>query len=229
MDALAERGRAAIDGAGELGPRIDALNRFVFHESGFRGNDTDYYDPRNSYLNQVIERRRGIPITLAIVYITVGNRLGLRLEGVSFPGHFLVKCGDELVIDPFLGECISRESCESRLRRAVGRPIELEPALHLRAATPREILVRVLTNLKQIFAKQRDFDRALSCCDRILLLVPDAPNELVDRALVYEQLDCTAAAAADLDRFLAVAPNEPRAPAVRERRDGLRARTGPLN
>lgn len=177
----------------------------------------------------MIERRQGIPITLAIVYLTLGRRLGLHLEGVSFPGHFLVKCGDAVVIDPFVGARVSREACEARLRQSVGRAITLEPRLHLRAATHRQILVRMLSNLKQIFARQSDFGRTLACCDRILLLEPDAPHELRDRALVYEQLDCTAAASADLERFLALAPNDPTAGAMRERRDALRVRTGRLH
>lgn len=231
IDALAEDARASVETAGSLGERIDALNQFVFEVAGFRGNQAEYYDPRNSYLNDVLERRCGIPISLAIVYLTLGERLGLELRGVSFPGHFLVKClgEEEIVVDPFAGCRLSRAICEARLQRAVGRPIALEPRLHLRAATNREILVRLLSNLKQIFAQQRDFGRTLACCDRILLLEPDVPLELRDRALVYEQLDCTAAAAADLDRFLRLAPDDPTSGVMRERRDALRARTGRLH
>ncbi len=230
LDALAEDARSDVEAQGSLDARLDHLNRFVFERAGFRGNAKEYYDPRNSYLNEVLERRQGIPITLAIVYLTLGRRLGLDVHGVSFPGHFLVKTGaGELVIDPFVGSRLSHAECEARLRRAVGRPIAFEPELHLRTATHREILVRVLSNLKQIFARQRDFGRTLACCDRILLLEPDAPHELRDRALVYERLDYTAAAAADLERFLTLAPGDPTADAMRERRDALRARTGRLN
>jgi regulator of sirC expression with transglutaminase-like and TPR domain len=231
LDSLAEEARAGIEAAEATEARVDALNQFVFEQAGFHGNQTEYYDPRNSYLNDVLELRRGIPITLAIVYVTLGEQLGLDVRGVSFPGHFLVKCvaEDDIVIDPFAGCRLSHETCEARLQRAVGRAIAFEPALHLRAATHREILVRVLSNLKQIFAQQRDFGRTLACCDRILLLEPDAPLELRDRALVYEQLDCTAAAAADLDRFLQLAPDDPTSEPMRERRDALRTRTGRLH
>jgi regulator of sirC expression with transglutaminase-like and TPR domain len=231
IDALAEQVRARVEAVETTDARVDVLNRFAFEEIGFRGNQAEYYDPRNSYLNDVLERRSGIPITLAILYMALGERLGLAVRGVSFPGHFLVKCvGDEeIVVDPFAGCRLSHATCEARLQRAVGRPIALEPELHLRAASHREILVRVLSNLKQIFAQQRDFGRTLACCDRILLLEPDAPLELRDRALVYEQLDCTAAAAADLDRFLHLAPEDPTSGPMRERRDALRARTGRLH
>jgi regulator of sirC expression with transglutaminase-like and TPR domain len=179
LDALAEALARDWPARGGLADRVARLNRHLFAEHGFRGNQRDYYDPRNSFLDQVIERRLGIPITLAIVYMAVARRLGLDARGISFPGHFLVKCVDpregELVVDAFAGSVVSLAECQRRLDAAAGRHLRLDPAVHLRAATPREILVRVLGNLKQIFHAKGDLAGALACCDRILLLTPDEP------------------------------------------------------
>lgn len=230
LDDLADAAAPALAGATQLHDRVTALNHFLFDEQRFSGNAGDYYDPRNSYLNEVIDRRCGIPITLSLVYLAVGRRLSLDVQGVSFPGHFLVKCvGDsELLIDAFAGTLLSREDCLERLRAAVGREVPLTPEL-LRAASPRAILVRLLSNLKQIFVHARDFERALSCCERILLLTPDVAAELRDRAGVYAQLGYLAAAAADLDRFAEIAPDDPFAAVARQQRDALRRRVGPLH
>lgn len=185
LDALAEALAPGWPQGGTLADRVARLNRYLFAEQGFRGNLRDYYDPRNSYLDQVIDRRLGIPITLAIVYMAVASRLGLDCRGISFPGHFLVKCVDadegELVVDAFSGALVSRAECQRRLDAVAGRRLRLDPALHLRAASAREILVRVLANLKQIFHAKGDLAGALACCDRILLLTPDAPLEQRER------------------------------------------------
>ena len=169
----------------DLARRVQRLNRFLFAEQGLRGNTSNFYDPRNSYLNEVIDRKLGIPITLCILYIAVGRRLGLDVRGISFPGHFLAKCtGDDgaaIVVDAFAGVALSFAECQKRLDAVTDRPTRLDPALHLRAASNGEILVRVLTNLKQVFLSRGDLEGALSCCDRILLLTPDAPLEQRDR------------------------------------------------
>jgi regulator of sirC expression with transglutaminase-like and TPR domain len=230
LDALAAQAPRRVASSGPLHERVAALSHFLHEEQRFSGNARHYYDPRNSYLNEVIDRRRGIPITLSLVYMAVGRRLALDLRGISFPGHFLVKCvGDEeLVVDAFAGTLLSREDCRERLVAALGRDAPLTSQA-LRAATPREILVRMLGNLKQIFLHGRDFERALSCCDRILLLTPDVIGELRDRAGVRAQLGLLAAAAADLDRYLELAPDDPFASLAREQRDALRRRVGPLH
>jgi regulator of sirC expression with transglutaminase-like and TPR domain len=230
LDALAEAAAPVVASETGLHDRVAALNQFLYEQERFSGNASDYYDPRNSYLNQVIDRRSGIPITLALVYMGVGRRLSLDVRGISFPGHFLLKCGeeDELLVDPFAGTVLSREACRERLVAALGREVPLTREL-LRAASPREILVRMLSNLKQIFLQTRDFERALSCCERILLLTPDVAGELRDRAGVYAQLGYLAAAAADLDRLVEVAPDDPFATAAKEQRDALRRRVGPLH
>jgi regulator of sirC expression with transglutaminase-like and TPR domain len=230
LDELADAARARVTSAGPLRDRVAALCHFLREEQRFSGNARHYYDPRNSYLNEVIDRRRGIPITLSLVYMAVGHRLALDLRGVSFPGHFLVKCvGDEeLVVDAFAGTLLSREDCRERLAVALGRRAPLAPEW-LRAASPREILVRMLGNLKQIFLHGRDFERALRYCDRILLLTPHATGELRDRAGIRAELGLLAAAASDLDRYVELAPEDPFAAVARQQRDALRRRVGRLH
>ena len=185
LDALAAGAAERVDADGPLAARVTALNRYLFSEQAFRGNRDDYYDPRNSYLNEVLARRLGIPISLALVYLAVAERLGLEAAGISFPGHFLLECrdasGEQQVVDAFAGRTLSLDECRRRLSAAAGRPVALDPKIHLRAATRREVSLRVLTNLKQIFVGRGDFGRALSCSDRILLLTPDSPREHKER------------------------------------------------
>jgi len=205
-------------------------------DQGFYGNRDDYYDPRNSFLNEVLTRRTGIPITLAIVCTEIARRLDLPVHGVSFPGHFLVKNvgGDpktqepEIVADPFSGTTLSEDDLRERFKLAMG-PAARFDSRWLRVATPREILVRLLGNLKQIYVQRQEPERALGCCDRILMLIPDAPIELRDRGLVYHELECFGAALADLERFLVLAPREPSADAIRDTLVELRARAARVN
>ncbi len=225
LDALAAAAGPRLEDALDDVERAERLLHFLHHEQGFVGNETSYDDPRNSFLNEVLERRTGIPITLSLVLLEVARRLDLPLRGVSFPGHFLVKLeGPPLrVLDPFHGCVLETADCRARLHAALGIDAVFRPEVHLRAAGPREILVRMLTNLKHLYLRARDFGRTLSCSERILLLVPDAPLELRDRGLVYERLECFAAAARDLERFLQAAPDDESAPAIRERLRALRA------
>lgn len=215
LDALADTARGALGRARDARERVLALMRFLHVDAGFRGNRREYYDPRNSYLNEVLARRTGIPITLALVYVALGRRLDLPLRGVGFPGHFLVRCdGDApLVLDPFEGVLLGREDCEARWQAAAGGapfdPRALEPS------PPRAILARLLGNLKQIHLAAQDWSRALAAVERILAFTPDAPAELRDRGLLFARLECFAAATADLSRFLALAPEDPSADAVR--------------
>jgi len=219
LDALAEQAAPALRAAGNLAARIEALNRFLFQEQGFAGNREEYDDLRNSYLNEVLDRRRGIPITLSLVYVEVARRLGLRAFGISFPGHFLAKVvgGEETVVDAFFGRVLSRRECQERLEAVVASPVELRPELHLRAATPRETLVRMLANLKHAGIRSGDTLRALGASERILLVEPGAVSELRERGLLYERLECYAAALADLRSFLERAPEDPSALGVRAR------------
>ena len=230
LDALAEALAPGWPQGGTLADRVARLNRYLFAEQGFRGNQRDYYDPRNSYLDQVIDRRLGIPITLAIVYMAVASRLGLDCRGISFPGHFLVRCADgDEIVDAFYGRTLGRDECEARLANALGPGVELRPELHLRDATPREILVRMLANLQRIFASRGDAERLLACCDRILLLTPRDPMALRERALVYEQLGWVAAAVADLETAVVALSPGPARTKLRARCDALRRRMGPAH
>jgi len=231
LDELAREVAPRLAGARTPSERVAVLNRYLFAERGFTGNRAHYEDPRNSFLNDVLDRCAGIPITLSLVYMEVARRAGVEVDGVGFPGHFLVKHGkdEQVVVDAFFGAVLSREECQSRLAAVLGSAAQLRPELHLRKATAREILARLLGNLKVIYVRTSDFGRALACCERILLVAPDAPHELRDRGLVYERLECFGAAAADLERFLELAPDDESADAVRERLASLRPRVRQLH
>ncbi len=205
LDSLAEGAREFVGDEDGL-EAVVRLNEYLFEHERFVGNHSDYSDVKNSFLDQVLERRRGIPITLAVVYLEVARRIGLDVHGVSFPGHFLLRTTDEppALINPFYGSILTREDCEELLQQALGEGAQLAPE-HFEPATARQILARMLANLKQIYMQQNGLKDALTCCDRILLLTPDAPLELRDRGLVYAQLECFGAAVADLERFVDLA------------------------
>lgn len=204
--------------------RVMALNQFLFDELGYRGNAEEYYDPRNSYLNEVMARRTGIPITLAVLYMAVGRRIGLPLEGVSFPGHFLVRLRlrrGVLVLDPFAGGApLSEDELRTRLQRVIPKGVagnvpvgELPLEQLLEPATPRQILARVLRNLKAIYRDGDQPERMLEVLDRMLVVTPEASGELRDRGLVYQRLECYRAAQKDLTDYL---EREPQAPDFEE-------------
>ena len=189
VDAFAELVRSAVDGPDERDDpsrdgQLVALDRTFFGQLGFRGNQDDYYDPRNSFMNEVIERRTGIPISLSVLYIELGRRLGLDLAGLSFPGHFLVRyqAGDELVfIDPFhQGARLDVEALEGRLRRVVGPGAELAEE-HLEPASKHHMLTRMLTNLAAIYRRAGDVYRGIAVLERMLVL--DPANSRVDGEL----------------------------------------------
>jgi regulator of sirC expression with transglutaminase-like and TPR domain len=207
--------------------RVVALNQFLYEDLGYVGNTDNYYDPRNSYLNEVIERKTGIPITLSILYMELGRRIGLPMEGVSFPGHFLVRLnlrGGMLVLDPFSGGAPqSEDELRQRVKRvipdgvaddlpAVDLPLDqfLEPASH------RQILSRVLRNLKGIYRDKPE--RMLDVLNRMLLVTPGASAELRDRGFVYLRLECYRAALKDLTDY---SEREPDAPDLDEVRGKL--------
>ena len=226
LAALARRAGDAMAGARSVPEKVVRLNRSLFVDEGFSGNRDEYEDPRNSFLDAVLERRVGIPITLSVVYVEIGRRLGLDASGIGFPGHFLAKVSTEegeIVVDPFFGQVLGEEDCAERLRQVAGPEAELDPAM-LESATHRAILRRILTNLKHIHVARAEFDEALSCCERILLLAPDDPIERRDRGLVFRELECFAPALVDLEHFLAEAPAHPTAPAVRTLMEELTAR-----
>lgn len=218
LDALAEGAREPVLRAWSDAARVEALNHYLFEEQGFRGNEEEYEDPRNSLLHEVLARRTGIPITLSLVYLEVGRRLGLPVEGIGFPGHFLVRWRgkEDIVIDAFHGCVLADTALAARLREAVGQHAVFSRA-ELRPITSHAFLVRLLSNLKRHLAMAGEFADALRCCERLLQLLPEDAEELRDRGLLYEQLECWAAAQADLSRFLELAPGHPSAKSVRAR------------
>ena len=215
--------------------KLFALNRYLFGELGFSGNSDNFYDPRNSYLNDVIERRLGIPITLAVVYIEVGRRIGIGLHGVSFPGHFLVKCSlrdGVVILDPYShGVSLSVDELQQRLR-AAGGVANIDEAMlaHLlSAASHKDILARMLRNLKGIYAKQGDWLRALSSSERLLALLPDAGEEYRDRGGIYLELECFRAALGDFNSYLKHCPGAADAGSMRSQIAELEAKVARLN
>jgi regulator of sirC expression with transglutaminase-like and TPR domain len=214
LDEMGSRAREAVPEAEPLAVRLHSLNRYLFAQEGFRGNSAEYYDPRNSFLNDVLDRKMGIPISLSAVYIEVGRRTGLQLEGVGFPGHFLVKAKDEdgeIVADPFhSGKLLSAQDCQKRLDRVYGGKVKLEASM-LEAVGPRQMLLRMLRNLKAIYVRGEDYLRALKVLELLLLLEAENGEDLRDRGLVYAALDCYGSAAADLEAYLRMQPKAPEA------------------
>jgi regulator of sirC expression with transglutaminase-like and TPR domain len=189
--------------------RLRMLNRYFFNELGFAGNINNYYDPENSYIHRVVATRRGIPITLAVIYMEIAQQIGLNVMGVSFPGHFLIKLvvpSGEIVLDPLNGQSLSREELEERLEPYVDpeeyeSPLPLE--MYLRAAHPREILTRMLRNLKSIFMEKKEWDRILAVQKRLVILLPDEITERRDRGIAYSHMACPEEALKDLEAYLA--------------------------
>jgi regulator of sirC expression with transglutaminase-like and TPR domain len=215
LDRLAEQIRPALPEAGSESDCVAALTGELSGVHGFHGSHDEYYDPRNSFLNEVLDRKTGIPISLCLVFIEVARRLGLDADGVNFPGHFLARVGDApIVVDAFEGRIASRSECTMRLVAVLGPDAELTPEV-LAPATKKQVLLRMLGNLKSIYAGQQDFEAALGCCDRSLLIAPDSPIELRDRGLMYHGLDCTHPAIADLERYLELEPEGEGADAIR--------------
>lgn len=221
LDALAASVRSRLSEAPSLADIIRALNTVLFQEEGLAGNQTDYHDPRNSFLNEVLDRKLGIPITLSLVYIEVGKRLGVPLVGVGFPGHFVVKYegpDGETVLDPFQGGgTVSQEQMADKLRSMYGphNPfIDQLPKL-LAPVGKKDILLRMLRNLKQIYTQREDFERALSVVERILLVAPDHPVEVRDRGAIHHRMGHQQSAVRDFQRYLQLAPKADDAKAVR--------------
>ena len=240
IERMAIRLRGRLPAAGGPEESVGALNDYLFGDLGFTGNTRDYYDPRNSYLNEVIDRRTGIPITLAVVYMEVGRRIGLPLAGVSFPGHFLVRLalrGGTLVLDPFSGGApVSEGELRERLQRVIpegatdGVPVaELPLDPFLEPATNRQILARLLSNLKGIYRDSGKPERMLDVLNRMLLVAPDASGELRDRGLVYHKLECYRAALQDLRDYVEREPDAPDGDEVRVRMIELSALCARLN
>ena len=205
---------------------VRALNEYVYDEQGFRGNRERYDDPRNSFLNEVLDRRTGIPISLAVVYLEIARRTGVRIVGVNFPGHFLLRVPadvgnpvgsrltspreDVLIIDPFHGGArLSESDCRQLLRQHVGEEAAFDSSL-LDPATRHDIVVRMLVNLKRLYVRMRSFPQARFISDLLLTIDPSAIAELRDRGLLAYHLEDFAAALRDLEAYLRLLPRRAR-------------------
>jgi regulator of sirC expression with transglutaminase-like and TPR domain len=232
LDALAERVRRKAPSPGRSATALHALRKVLFEEDGLRGNEAEYGDPRNSFLNEVLDRRLGIPISLCVVYMEVARRIGLPLQGVGFPGHFLAKyaspAGVEIFVDAFNGgEMLSADECAARYRaRSGGRDLDRR---HLAAVAPRQVLSRMLHNLKRIYLERADHVRAYWVLDRILMVAPANREALRDRGLVSVRLGAPAAAERDLAAYLEAAPAASDAGEIRRVLGALRGRRPLVN
>jgi len=215
--------------------KLQQLNHFFYEELGFSGNVNDYYDPANSYLNKVLSTRRGIPISLAVIYMELAQQIGLDIKGISFPGHFLMKLtvqSGDIILDPFNGASLSREELEDRLEPYFqNHPPPNDPPLtsYLADANARTILVRMLRNLKTLYAEHPHWQQFLNVQQRLVILLPDDITERRDRGLAYANLDCPQAALQDIEAYLSDCPHASDAELLRRRLPELRAATRKLN
>mgnify|MGYP005751911717 FL=1 len=222
VDTYAEALRPQLEGDVDLPARLTAINRYLFDELGFAGNNNQYDDPRNSYLNEVVDRKLGIPISLAVIQIEVTRRLGMPLDGVSFPGHFLVRLPVDdgiLVLDPFnKGRPVSADELRERASPHLGgqAPDDRQLMQILAPATHRAILMRMLRNLKGLYQASADWERVARTADRLLKLSPDTAEALRDRGLAYRELGYAKGAREDLARYLQLLPEAEDTEQVRE-------------
>lgn len=216
LDGLVRRARERVTRRGR--DAVEQLNGFFFGHLGFRGNREDYYDPRNSYLNDVLERRTGIPISLSVVYCEIGRRLGLATCGIGFPGHFLARVStpdEDLIVDCFNARILSREECgELVAARVQGAPGPSGAAFE--PASPSDILVRMLHNLRQIYAARKEFNRVARWIGLELEFRPDATVTYRDRGMAWIQAEEFGKAVVDLERYADLAPGAADLPQVRE-------------
>ena len=233
IEALARRVKLLVPDLGDPSESIAALNRVLFEEEGFRGNAEDYYDPRNSFLNEVLDRKLGIPITLAVVYMEVARRVGFPLVGVGLPGHFLLKHYDvegcEILIDPFNGgSLLTVVDCQRRLDQIYGGQMPLQPEF-LMSVSRRQVLVRMLNNLKSIYLSSRNFRKALPIVDLILAIYPRSPEDVKQRAMLRWSLGQNRGALADLDDYLKMSPDASDADEIRQTAATLRRMMATMN
>jgi regulator of sirC expression with transglutaminase-like and TPR domain len=218
LDVMGSQAAMRMHGSGgSPEAMVRAFNEYFYDESGFAGNRSQYDDPRNSFLNEVMDRRTGIPISLAVVYLEVARRAGLRVEGINFPGHFLLRApapeapGDrpglnDLIIDPFHGGALLSEfDCRQLLRQHVDEEAAFDASL-LATATRHDIVVRMLVNLKRLYVRMRSFPQARFISTLLLAADPSAVSELRDRGLLAYHLQDFAAALKDLEEYLRLAP-----------------------
>jgi regulator of sirC expression with transglutaminase-like and TPR domain len=214
--------------------RLRVLNQFFFNELHFGGNVNNYYDPDNSYVNAVLRTRKGIPISLAVVWLELAQSIGLSAHGIGFPGHFMLKVSlpnGQVVIDPFTGQSLSRDELTERLepykrRSGLVDDFDVPLALYLQPETPRHIVARMLRNLKEIHRSQEDWGRFVLVCHRLIILLPDSWSDYRDRGLACAELGRTVDAVADLDTYIACAEDALDRDAIAERMAELRRALG---
>ena len=212
--------------------RLDGLRTYLHGDLGFRGNEREYNDPRNSFLNEVLDRRMGNPLSLSLVFIELARAAGFEARGVGLPGHFIVRIrrGERtLLVDPFHGShVVSEDDCRELVTRTTGRPSLFRREL-LHGADERAMLVRMLLNLKHLYVKGEDYVRALGVVDRLLLLSPGDSTELRDRGFLHAHLGRPGAAVSDLESYLSLTPHARDAESVRGRVAWLRRRLTEIN
>jgi len=234
VDQLLERVRKRI--APDAGPlqKLRILNHFMFNDLAFGGNINDFYDPDNSLIHILLRTRRGIPISLAVLWMELAQGLGLKARGVGFPGHFMVKVNlpmGQAVIDPMTGQSLSRSELSERLepyrnRAGVVDDGDIPIGLYLQASPPRDIIARMLRNLKEIYRTQLDWTRMLAVQERLVVLLPQSWPEYRDRGLAHAELGHTDDAVADLERYLVHSEDLVDVGAIAERVNALRRHAG---
>lgn len=229
VDHLLARVRRRIPADALPLQKLRIFNEFFYGDLKFGGNVNDFFDPDNSFINVLLRTRRGIPISLAVLWLELAQGLGLSVRGVGFPGHFMVKANfaiGQVVIDPVDGRSLSREELEERLepyrQRGLGGDLEAPLGLYLQAATPREILARMLRNLKEVHKSQRDWVRLLAVQERLIVLLPEFWSEYRDRGLAHAELGNTERALADLECYLVHADEQMDLDAIADRVDAMR-------
>lgn len=233
VDVLAERVSRRIRDLGDTAQTIYALNSTLFQEEGLRGNRDDYYDPRNSFINDVLDRRLGIPITLALIYMEVARRIGFPLFGVGMPGHFLLKHydieGRQVLIDAFNGgNILSMKDCQRRLNEIYAGQVAFQPEF-LMSVSRRQMLTRILNNLKSVYMASRNFRKALPIVDLVLIIYPRSPEDVKQRALLRYSLGQMRGSAEDLELYLKMSPDGSDADEIRQTALSIRRTLATMN
>lgn len=232
LEGMAESVSEAAGDAEDPYRRLACVDYVLFKQQGFKGNGDDYYDPENSFLNRVMARKTGIPITLSVLYMEVARRVGLEVRGVGFPGHFMVKTvcdGEEIFVDPFHGGSIlSPPDLQGLLDKLYGGRLEVQPE-YLRAVSNSQIVQRMLNNIKLIYANRQDPKRCLRVVEQLVILNPDDPEQVRDRGLLRLRLEDGAGALTDLERFLELAPDSGSAATVRDQIERIRKHSRALH
>ncbi|NJN93183.1 MAG: tetratricopeptide repeat protein [Anaerolineales bacterium] len=232
LDDIAEQVRPALELAHTDEEKVAALTGYLFGELDFHGNSENYYDPNNSFLNRVLDRRTGIPISLSVICLEVGWRLGLPVSGLGLPGHFIVGYGlpeAPLYLDPFnRGAILSEDDCLALSRVPTSQRLAFREQF-LAPAAQKAVLFRMLLNLKQIYLRQESWDRAYRTLDLMLLVQPNQIEELKDRGLVAYRLNRLREATFDLHRYLYLKPNAPDAKWLRQQLEMIEQKLSRLN